>query len=214
MFQPEHFKETDIEKVCALVRENPLGTLVLHHEEGFEVNHIPFVLDVSDQGVFNLRAHIPKANPLARLVESAKSSVVVFSGAEGYISPSWYATKKKHGKVVPTWNYSVVHLHGRMQLITDPQWVESQLIDLTHQNEKNRDAQWKVSDAPREYTEKMISVLLGIEIRVSKVEAKTKASQNQPDENRESVLASLRAEQPDSSLTGMMESLSEMKNTP
>ena len=205
MFQPKSFIETDIGNITALVRENPLGTLILSNKEGFEVNHIPFVLDLLGAEGFKLRAHIPKVNPLIDLFnKDTLSCVVIFQGANGYITPSWYSTKQKHGKVVPTWNYAVVHIHGQISLVQETSWLTQQLKDLTAQNEADREKQWQVSDAPKEYTNKQLSFLLGIEITSTKIEAKTKASQNQPAENRESVLASLNSEQPGSNLNEMM----------
>ena len=123
MYQPKAFQETDIENISYLVRDNPLGTLVVANKSGFEVNHIPFVLDVENTTALCLRAHIPKANPLVELVQNSESCVVIFHGADGYISPSWYSTKKKHGKVVPTWNYSVVHIHGNLTLVEEKTWL-------------------------------------------------------------------------------------------
>ena len=206
MFQPKSFIETDMGNITALVRENPLGTLILSNKEGFEVNHIPFVLDPLGAEGFKLRAHIPKVNPLIDLFKKdTLSCVVIFQGANGYITPSWYSTKQKHGKVVPTWNYAVVHIHGQISLVQETSWLTQQLNDLTAQNEADREKQWQVSDAPKEYTNKQLSFLLGIEITSTKIEAKTKASQNQPAENRESVLASLSSEQPGSNLNKMMQ---------
>ena len=206
MFQPKPFIETDFDNISALVRENPLGTLILSGNGEFEVNHLPFVLDTENVEGFRLRAHIPKANPLTEILGSKEiPCVAIFQGANGYITPTWYATKQKHGKVVPTWNYAVVHVHGDISLVEDTSWLIQQLNDLTAQNEAEREKQWQVSDAPAEYTRKQLSFLLGIEILSSKIEAKTKASQNQPTENRESVLASLNSEQPGSDLANMVE---------
>jgi len=208
MFQPKSFVESDYERIRVLVRENPLGTLVVSSDAEFEINHIPFILDSDEIAGVRLRAHIPKASPLTKILESKKTScVVIFQGANGYITPSWYSTKKKHGKVVPTWNYAVVHIHGQISLIEEPSWILKQLNDLTDQNEAHRETRWQVSDAPKDYTKKQVSFLLGIEITSTRVEAKTKASQNQPAENRESVLASLSSEQPNSKFTELMDSV-------
>jgi len=206
MLQTKPFIETDFENISALVRENPLGTLILSGDGEFEVNHLPFVLDTDDVDGFVLRAHIPKGNPLAKLLaKRAMACVAIFQGANGYITPSWYSTKKRHGKAVPTWNYAVVHVHGQISLVDDTPWLIQQLTDLTTQNEAKREKPWQLSDAPKEYTDKQLAFLIGIEILSSKIEAKTKASQNQPAENRESILASLHSEQPGSSLTKMVE---------
>lgn len=204
MYQPRHFQNDDIANSVALIEANPLGTLVLHSSGSFEVNHIPFIVDHDGSGITTLRAHIPKANALAELAMKPLDCVVVFQGAQGYVSPSWYATKQRHGKVVPTWNYSVVHVHGEIQTVSESSWVMQQLQELTELNEGKRDKPWQVSDAPGDFTEALVSALVGLQIVVSKVEAKTKASQNQPLENRESVLQSLSHEQPESDFSAMM----------
>jgi len=207
MHQPKYFQEKDTDRISGLVRDNPLGTLTLFIEGRFEINHIPFALDTDSSGICKLRAHIPRANSLSKIATDTQSCVVVFQGPDGYISPSWYATKQEHGKVVPTWNYAVVHVHGEIKTIDDSTWVIQQLQDLTQQHEENRSKQWHVSDAPADFTESQLAVLVGLEINVTMIEAKTKASQNQPAKNRASVLQLLNAEQPDSRLTDMMRGL-------
>jgi len=206
MFMPKVFVEDDLRKSLDLVESHSLGTLVVSSAGEYDVNHLPFVVDSKDSENIRLRAHLPKVNPLCSLVNGAKKCVVVFKGADGYITPSWYATKKAHGKVVPTWNYSVVHMHGIMQLIDDPDWIYSQLTDLTNINEKARDESWKVTDAPARFIESQVKALIGLEIVVHRVEGKIKASQNQPAENKETIIAALKSEQPDTELSKMMES--------
>ena len=180
--------------------------MILATDSAFEVNHIPFVIDSDSSGIKRLRAHIPRTNALATLKSESRSCVVVFHGADGYVSPAWYATKKKHGKVVPTWNYAVVHAHGRMKTVDDSAFVKKQIEDLTIQNESKRDNAWKISDAPSDFTARQLSVLVGIEVLTEKIDAKTKASQNQPMENRASILKSLDNEQPGSSFNELMKS--------
>jgi len=205
MYNPTHFINRDNTDSFSLIRIFPLGTLVVCSASGFEVNHIPFVVDAEEDVAVRLRAHIPKASPLFELlIQSSIDCVVIFQGPENYVSPSWYATKKEHGKVVPTWNYKVVHVHGQLNLIQDKGWVMQQLHDLTNQNEASRSDKWSVSDAPESYLEKQLSVLVGLEVKVSTIESKVKASQNQPARNRESVLAALEVEQPDSGFHKMM----------
>jgi transcriptional regulator len=204
MYTPNHFQETDNTKLLGLLRANPLGTLVVATETGLLVNHIPFVADVAKNKVCRLRAHVPRANPLTSELSAARDAVVIFQGANGYISPSWYATKPVHGKVVPTWNYTVVHMHGSICIRDEADWVEAQLEELTQQNESARPAPWSVADAPADYIKRMIAALVGLEVTVTRIEGKTKASQNQPAENQASVLAALESEQPASELLAMM----------
>ena len=207
MYQPKHFQEENSRFINGLVNDNPLGTLILSTDGSFEVNHIPFVMDSDSSGIRKLRAHVPRTNSLIDLVSESATCVVVFQGAEGYITPSWYATKRKHGKVVPTWNYAVVHVHGSIRAVDDASWVKQQLEDLTNQNEMKRHRKWKISDAPSDFTASQLSVLVGLEVIAEKTEAKTKASQNQPQENQASILDSLTNEQSGSNLNVMMSSV-------
>ena len=206
MFMPRVFVEKNRNKQLELIENNSLGTLVVSSAGEYDVNHLPFVIDSHDAEKIRLRAHLPKANPLCSKVNGKEKCVVIFSGADGYITPSWYATKKVHGKVVPTWNYSVVHVHGMMEIVDDSQWIYSQLTDLTNKNEKMRKESWKVTDAQAEFIESQIKALVGLEILVNRIEGKVKASQNQPQENKETILSALRSEQPDAGLSKMMES--------
>ncbi len=154
-----------------------------------------------------LRAHIPRANPLSAQLESETDCLVIFHGPEGYVSPSWYATKKKDGKVVPTWNYCVAHAHGRIALVNDESWVKAQLHALTEQSEAPRNEPWQVSDAPQEYTERLVKSLVGLEVTIDELKGKFKLSQNQPEENQTSVLEAMATEQAGSALYASMNSV-------
>ncbi len=204
MYQPRHFQEKNTASMVTLIEENPLSVLILADNGRFEVNHIPLVAHTDEARIRKLQGHIPRANSLSDLATTPQDCLAIFQGAQGYITPSWYATKPRHGKVVPTWNYSVVHVHGKIQTVNDPLWLMQHLQDLTALNEKAREHQWQVTDAPEDFTKGLISALVGLEITATKVEAKTKASQNQPEENRTSVLQNLVSEQPDSSFSHMM----------
>lgn len=201
---PKVFVEKNRSKLIELVEDNALGTLVFSTPEEYDVNHLPFVIDSQDDGEIRLRAHLPKANPLCALVNGPQKCVVIFSGVDGYISPSWYATKKMHGKVVPTWNYSVVHMHGLMRVIDDPEWVYRQLTDLTDKNEREREESWKITDAPSDFIDSQTRALAGLEILVERIDGKFKASQNQPQENKATILSALESERPDTDLGRMM----------
>jgi len=207
VYIPKFFKEKDFSKAIGLVKKNPLGTLIIGVDSGFEVNHIPFVVDCIDSETPRLRAHIPRANSLSTLLANEQKCVVTFDDANGYISPSWYATKKQHGKVVPTWNYSVVHVHGTIIVKDDGVWVMEQLKALTELNEIKRTQTWAISDAPAEFINQQLKALVGLEVIATKVEAKTKASQNQPTANQASILFALESEQPDSALHALMKSV-------
>ncbi len=200
MYTPRIFEVKDLSESLALIGQHALGTLVVSTDDGFEVNHLPFVADITNGNQVRLRAHIPRANSLSSMLVGGRKCVVTFKGADGYISPSWYATKKEHGKVVPTWNYSVVHAHGDIERVDDRDWVRQQLSALTAQHESERVEPWALNDAPDDYLDKLLGALVGLQVLVSRIEAKTKASQNQPKANQASILQALKTEQPDSDL--------------
>ncbi len=190
MYLPKHFTENDVQEMHALMRAHPLATLITQGPAGLNANHIPCLLsDTSDWGT--LQAHIARANPLWKAGEALGEVLVVFQGEERYISPSAYATKAEHGKVVPTWNYTAVHAYGELRVIDDPAWLRQQVSKLTATHEANQAQPWSIEDAPTDYIDKMLSALVGIEIVITRLLGKWKVSQNQPPENRASLIAAL-----------------------
>ncbi len=211
MHVPKDFAENNRSKQLALIRRASLGALIIHTDEGLIANHIPFVYCEGDSGVEHdsLRAHIPRANPLSAALDSARACLVIFNGPDGYVSPSWYATKPEHGKVVPTWNYAVVHVHGQVCAVDDEEWVADQIERLTAQHEQSRNEPWAVTDAPAAYTRALRKAIVGLEVRIERIEGKVKASQNQPERNQQSVLEALSEEQPDTNFSELMRSVLE-----
>ena len=190
MYLPKHFAEDDVAEMHALMRANPLATLITHGPDGLNANHIPLLLDA--QGACGtLQGHVARANPLWKPGQVEGEVLVVFQGDESYISPSGYATKAEHGKVVPTWNYAAVHAYGQLTVIDDAAWIFGQVSALTASNEAALPQPWAVTDAPPDYIEKMLGAIVGIEITVTRLLGKWKASQNQPAENRASLIAAL-----------------------
>ncbi len=187
MYTPSHFAAPSQEALYQLMREYPLATLVMLGPEGLEANHIP--LHLSAEGV--LRGHVARANLLWQSYAPGKEVLAIFHGPQAYVSPSWYASKKQHGKVVPTWNYAVVHAHGRLQVRDDPAWVRKQIEALTAEHEGRLPQPWAVQDAPPDYIEDLLKAVVGIEIEVTRLNGKWKMSQNQPPENQAGVVAGL-----------------------
>jgi transcriptional regulator len=194
MYQPAHHREDRLEVQHALMRAFPLATLVTHGPSGLIANHVPFLIDPERSRLGTLRAHIARANPQWREFDPATEALVVFQGSERYITPSWYETKRQTGKVVPTWNYAVVHAYGTMKVIEDEGWLRCQIADLTRFNEADRTAPWAVADAPEKFVDAMVRGIVGLEIEIARIEGKWKVSQNRPQADREGVAAGLREE--------------------
>ncbi|MBF8448178.1 FMN-binding negative transcriptional regulator [Aeromonas dhakensis] len=178
MYLPPHFAVTDSETLHQLIRAYPLGALITHGEGGLDANHLPFELDAG-AGVHGvLRAHVARNNPLWQEVKDGDEVLVIFKAADGYISPSWYPGKQEHHKLVPTWNYSVVHAHGSIQIRDDARFVRRLLANLTRHHEAGETTPWKMADAPRDYLEAMMQAVVGIEIEITRLVGKFKLGQN------------------------------------
>lgn len=193
MYLPEVFAETGSDRLHGLIRDYPLATWITLSHSGLLVNHIPFVLDMSrgEHGV--LLGHVARANPVWREFSREMPSVAVFQGPQSYVTPSWYAGKAAHGKVVPTWNYTAVHVQGFPRIVEDREAFLALLNALTDANEAAFPQPWKVADAPREFLEKTLNAIVGIEIPVTKIEGKWKISQNRDEADRLGVVNGLKA---------------------
>ncbi len=191
MYVPKHFEETSVPVLHELIRVYPLGTLVTLTGTGLCANHIPFEVDPEPNPFGTLRGHVARANGVWRDYRSEVEALVSFQGPNAYISPSWYVSKRETGKVVPTWNYAVVHAYGALSVIEDRLWLRSLVQRLTAQHEADREDPWKVSDAPPDYIDKQLAAIVGLEIRITRLVGKWKVSQNRPAQDQEGVLAAL-----------------------
>ncbi len=194
MYLPTHFEETRAEVLHELLRAHPLGLLVTQDSGGgLAANSVPFVLDPDPAGGPGiLRAHVARANPLWREARGDVESLVVFQGPQAYISPSFYASKAEHGKVVPTWNYVMVQARGRLRAIDDPAWVQAFVTRLTERQEAPRAQPWAVSDAPEDFIATMLKAIVGIEITLTALTGKWKVGQNRSAADRAGVAKGLR----------------------
>ena len=191
MYTPAHFEETRIDVMHQLMQSHRLATLVHQSANGLEGNHIPLLIDSTRGANGTLVGHVARANPIWR--EAANQQMlVIFQGPQTYISPSWYVSKKQHGKVVPTWNYAVVHAHGTLRAIDDPEWLRAHVTTMTEKNEHTRAEPWQVSDAPAGFIDTMVKAIVGIEIDITRLVGKWKVSQNRSAEDRAAVIAGLR----------------------
>jgi transcriptional regulator len=197
MYQPAHFREDRLEVQHALIRSHPLGLLVTAGPGGLTANPIPFLIYPEESDLGTLRAHVARGNPQWRELGAVEDCLVVFQGPHSYVTPSWYATKRETGKVVPTWNYVTVHAWGRPRVIEDAGWLRRQLDDLTALQENRRVPPWAVDDAPEPFIASQMKGIVGVEIPVARIEGKWKVSQNRPEVDRAGVIAGLTAESDD-----------------
>lgn len=188
MYQPAAFRERDARAIEALIGAHPLATLVTCDAAGLTADHVPMLLDRSRGPHGTLVGHVARANPLWRRPGAA---LAVFTGPDGYVSPSWYPSKRTDPRVVPTWNYAVVHAHGTLRAVDDPGLVLGIVGALTRRHEAGRDEPWHVDDAPAAYLEQMLRAIVGIELEIDRLEAKSKLSQNRADADRAGVVAGL-----------------------
>jgi transcriptional regulator len=192
MYLPTQFEETRIEELHALIRAHPLGTLITLSRSGLEANHIPFEVHPDPAPFGTLRAHVARANPMWREFSADTGALAVFQGPSAYITPSWYATKRETGKVVPTYNYAVVHAHGPMRAIEDRDWLRAFVGRLTHRFEAPRKEPWQVTDAPTDFVENLLGAIVGLEIPIVRISGKWKMSQNRPATDLPGIVNGLR----------------------
>lgn len=186
MYRLKVFAEDRIEVLHQFIRDFPLATLVTSGPSGTLANLIPVSLhDIGEKGT--LRLHLAKMNPQADRLIAGDEVLLVFHGPQNYVTPNFYPSKKANGKVVPTWNYSMVQVRGKATVFDDPKWILQQINDLTEAMEKTNENPWKVSDAPEDYILSQLKIIIGIEIPIETIEGKFKVSQNQSDENNKGV---------------------------
>jgi transcriptional regulator len=203
MYQPPAFREDRLEAQHALIRAHPLGLLVSAGAEGPLASPVPFVLHEGEGPLGTLRCHLARANPHLEVLGGA-DALVVFTVTDAYVTPSWYASKREHGRVVPTWNYAQVQARGTARLVHDPAWLGEHVAALTALQEGTRPAPWAVDDAPPRFIEAQLRGIVGVEIPIARIEGKVKASQNRPEADREGVAAGLEAEAPGSPMARLV----------
>lgn len=191
MYEVAAFRETRIAVMHALIRAHPLATLVSVSAGTPEANHIPLLIEDGPAPGGILRGHVARANPLWRQPPDGEV-LAVFQGPQTYVTPSWYPSKVEHGKVVPTWNYAVVHVRGPLVVRDDREWLRGLVSRLTDVRESGLSLPWGVGDAPADYIDRMLGSIVGIEIPVRSIDGKWKVSQNRAQADRDGVAAGLR----------------------
>jgi transcriptional regulator len=197
MYLPKHFEQHDREQLIALMRERPLATLITITPDGPAADLIPleYIAGVGEHGT--LRGHVARANPFWQ--RAGTTALAVFTGPEAYISPSWYASKKEHGKVVPTWNYTMVQARGVLRAVEEAPWLHALVNRLTDHHEATQAKPWHVGDAPDDYVQQMLRAIVGIEITLTSLVGKWKVGQNRSAADREGAAQGLAAAHADMS---------------
>jgi transcriptional regulator len=196
MYIPAHFAETDVATLHDAIERWPLGAMIVATSSGMVANHVPFELDRTKGAWGTLLCHVARNNDVWRNANA--ECLVMFQGPSAYISPNLYPTKKEHGKVVPTYNYAVVHAHGWLMIRDDVKWLRALVGRLTKRFEASQAHPWKMGDAPQEYVDEQLGQIVGIEIEIARLEGKWKMSQNRPEIDKASVVAGLKqSENPD-----------------
>ena len=193
MYTPAHFAVTDPAALHRIIREHPLGILVTPSPDGLDANHIPFEFNPTVGAHGLLSAHVARANPVWQQCAGGADVLIVFRGNEHYISPNWYPSKHETHRQVPTWNYEVVHAHGRLTVRDDDKFVRGVVARLTRTHEAQEPKPWKMGDSSPDYIDGMVRAIVGIEVLVTRLEGKSKLSQNRERRDVQGAADSLRA---------------------
>jgi transcriptional regulator len=191
MYIPAHFREERVEVMHDLIRRHSLATLVTLEPGGLNANHVPLLISPEPAPLGTLRGHVSRANAMWSDFDPKVQTLAIFSGPEAYISPSWYATKEETGKVVPTWNYVAVHAYGRLEVFHDSERLKEIVRTLTEVHEGIFERPWSIDDAPAGYVDTLLNGIVGIEIKIDRLQGKWKVSQNRPPADQVRVAAAL-----------------------
>lgn len=192
LYQPPAFRETDIEVLHALIGAARLATLASNGPDGVpDVTHLPLRLDPRPAPFGLLIGHLARGNPHAERLRQAGEAVAMFLGAEAYVSPNWYASKAEHHRVVPTWNYEAVHAAGPVEIVDDADRLRAIVADLTSHHERGQPRPWSMDDAPEPFVAGQLRGIVGVVLRIERLEGKRKLSQNRPAADRQGAMAGL-----------------------
>jgi transcriptional regulator len=192
MYLPVHFAEPRVEVLHEAIRTAGLVTLVTSGAHGLDASHVPMLLDREPGPLDRLLGHVARANPLWHTTPSDSPALAIFLGPDAYVTPSWYPSKGETGRGVPTWNYLAIHAHGTVRFFQDRERLLDLVTRLTDRQEQARPRPWKVSDAPEEYVDGLLKGIVGVEMTITRIEGKWKASQNRSSTDRRGVAQGLR----------------------
>lgn len=189
MYAQPAFRMDDREEMASLIAARHFATLIVSGEAGPVAAHIPMILQRDASGaIISLEGHVARGNPLAATVTGPVRALAIFSGADAYVTPSLYLSKREHGKVVPTWNYIAVHVSGVLETFSDAGALRNQVSRITDMMEQTAAVPWKVTDAPDDYIAKMLNAITGVRLTIDAIEGISKLSQNRPEGDRMGVL--------------------------
>ena len=190
MYIPRAYKEDRLPVLHKFMDDQPFASLITMGTSGLFASHIPMVLE-QNGSMGRLKGHISRANTQWRDYTPSVEALAIFSGPHHYITPSWYPEKQETGKVVPTWNYAVVHAYGHLKVIEDAEWLMAHLTKLTGIHEADSPVPWKVGDAPADYVASLVKGIVGLEMVIERLEGKWKVSQNRSEQDRSGVATGL-----------------------
>ena len=191
LYIPPAFRETDTALLHAEIRRIGFCSLTTVGPDGPLVSHVPVFLDHTTGPLGQIRCHVARANPQWRDSDLSKPALAVFMGPDTYVSPSWYPSKKEHGKAVPTWNYVAICARGKLDIVTDRDALMTHVTELSDRHEAAFPEPWRVDDAPADYMDKQIRAIVGLRLTIDVLEGKLKLSQNRSEADRASVAAAL-----------------------
>jgi len=194
MYLPEHFAEHRVERLHEVLRGAGLATLVTMGTGGLDASHVPLLLEPEPGPLGRLVGHVARANPQWRDTPDGSPALAIVLGPDAYVTPAWYPSKREGGRVVPTWNYLAIHAHGTVRFFEEPERLLELVTRLTDRNEQQRPHPWKVSDAPPDYVAGLLKAIVGVELTITRLEGKWKASQNRSEADRRGVEEGLRSE--------------------
>jgi transcriptional regulator len=192
MYVPAHFAETRREVLHAALRAAGLFTLVTSGSDGFDASHIPMILEAEEGQDGRLVGHLARPNGQWKGAPDGSPALAIALGPDAYVTPAWYPTKAESGRVVPTWNYVAIHVHGGVRFFHDRERLLDLVRRLTNFQEQGRPHPWSVSDAPPDYIDGMLKGIVGVELSITRIEGKWKASQNRSASDQQGVADGLR----------------------
>jgi transcriptional regulator len=209
MYLPDHFTQTREEELIQAIAAHPFGSMVMNGPDGMDADHMPFFPEKGEDGRWKLLAHVARANSLWKEATEGQEVLVLFRADDAYVSPNWYPTKHESHKQVPTWNYRVVNVHGRLFIRDDSRFVRGVVARLTktHEAQAGDPKPWKMTDSTPEFIDQMLTRIVGLEVEIVRMEGKWKLSQNREERDRANAAEELRKRGEDALADAMLKTI-------